>query len=65
MIWNRYVKCSNSDCKVKGTYPIFVKSKNKVYMQTAYDLNDRHVLLLTLNASDGTYTSNPYIWNSS
>ena len=42
----------------------YVQSSNKVYALTTFDYNDLHVLLLTLNASDGTYTSNPYIWNS-
>ena len=43
----------------------YVQSSNKVYIQTVFDYNDRHVLLLTINASDGTYTSSPYVWNSS
>ena len=43
----------------------YVQSVNKIYTQTAFDYNHQHVLLLTLNASDGTYASSPYIWNSS
>ena len=43
----------------------YVQSSNKVYMQSVFDYRDQHILLLTINASDGTYSSNPYIWNSS
>ena len=34
-------------------------------MQAVFDYNDRHTILLTINASDGTYASTPYVWNSS
>ena len=64
IIWDRYTQCDDSDCILRTTVTAYVQSSNKVYMQTAFDFNNLNILLLTINASDGTYASNPYIWNS-
>ena len=65
IIWDRYTQCNDSDCRSSTVDMVYVQSSNKVYMLTVYDSNDLHILLLTIDASDGTYASNPYVWNSS